>query len=406
MNILMKIKALFHRNYIMKLKHVDVILTHQDADCAFIYNGTNYPPHIGSLIYNLEKLNMTWLVINGPSAQIHGRLHSFDALSFNFSLAVTRYLSALLKLVGVIKLSDYVKSIVWKFVLFRTKPILVIGIQPHPGLCIACMSSGIPVFDYQHGVINQSHWWYGIEAKKQPVNHLPSGFLCWDQDSAESLLPWTTLKGIEVVSVGNLWIDRFIKNEKHDVLVSRSKRLNLLDENKINILVSLQWGLNIVHYPSSDIWVMPSQLKIIIQETSIKYNWLLRLHPKQQNDVHVKKYLEANFGSLKNVMWEECSMIPLPNVLMETDAHITDMSTVVTESYLFGIKSAVMNTNIKPGGLLESIFLPERKSGFVELVGHDRKLIYDWLLSITKRNKVVTKSKNIQINSFLERFNV
>lgn len=406
MHFINKIKKLFHKNYFFSLKKIDVLLTHQDADCALVYNGKKYPPHIGSFIYNLEKRKLKWLVINSPSATIYGDEHFYNAYAFNLGMAITRYASALLLAFKMHRLSYFVKSIYWLVILTITKPSLIVGIQPHPGLCIAGRMKKIPVFDLQHGVINECNEWYGSKVVHQPKELFPTGFLCWDDYSANYLNTWGRDKGLTAIVIGHLWNDRLVNTEAADELVFSLKERSLLKKNKTSILVSLQWGLNL-YYPESDLWVMPEGLVSLIKETSNSYNWLLRLHPIQMNYVGynpVIAFLKDNFVGLDNVTWDVPSELPLTLVLSQVDAHITDMSSTVIEAGYLGVPSALMNPECGKNGSLEKLFHNEIENGIASYVGHEKEHLKFWLEKVITSNKYHITTSVCNVDSFLSKY--
>ncbi|WP_318484965.1 hypothetical protein [Photobacterium leiognathi] len=398
----------FKKNILIRIhnykafKNVDVLLTHQDADCALKIKDKAYPPHIGALIDELKKRNLTYIVINGPSAKIYGDNHYFNAYEFNFSLLLTRTLSFLLDKINLSYLGDKIKSLPWRLILKRLQPKVIIGIQPHPGLCIASRNLNIDVYDYQHGVIDKKHWWYGGKCKTLPINWLPTGYLCWDQNSANALLELRNYSDSSCTVIGNLWVNSFKKNENNPLKNEFRTNLNF-DKNKKNVLVSLQWGLE-EYYPDSDFWVMPDTLKNIIKSRVSDTNWFIRLHPKQVYCDHAEasktlEYLQKEFGSLSNVEWSKSTELPLPILLDYIDLHITDMSSVVIEAAMYGIRSAIMNPCCSTGNLT-NLYEYESSKGFIDKVGHDKNKIEEFL----NKNKIKNISSSNEENKNLKDF--
>src|SRR5690606_1317881 len=103
----------------------------------------------------------------------------------------------------------------------------------------------IPVYDLQHGVINDDHPWYGIKYQiSKPIEALPDGFLCWDDQAVSTIKKWGDNKGIVAINVGNPWFIRFNQKNPNDYLVREAlAKSNEFDINRPCILVSLQWGL-------------------------------------------------------------------------------------------------------------------------------------------------------------------
>ncbi|CAB1259794.1 Uncharacterised protein [Vibrio cholerae] len=382
------------------------MLTHQDADCSLVINDKKYPHHIGSIIRLLEFEKIKYNVVNAPDAQFYGNKHYYNASSYNSWFFFTRFVSKLLLFFGLSAFSDKVSSFYWMILLKKMKVKLVIGIQPHPGLCIAGRKLNIPVFDYQHGVIDRGHWWYDNKAKCQPINHLPTDFLCWDSVAQECLNTWTKNLGINTHVVGNLWIYRFLYPEHDDPIFLEFDKLHKTEG--INILVTLQPNLHKVYYKESDYWVMPNSLMHIINESADCYNWFIRLHPIQlldDNRDRVEYYLKENFGSNQNVDWEICTKIPLPQLLSIIDMHITDMSTVVLDAEYFGIPSALMSLSLNDGMSLEFLYKKQRDQGIATVVGHDEETIKNWISSKSFKKNIKMKKMEMNFNTILSRCN-
>lgn len=403
-----KIKKYFDFKYILTnrvVKESSVMLTHQDADCAVTIDNKKYPHHIGSIIRVLVDNNISFDVINAPDASFYGDKHYYNAKSYNSWFLLTRIISKLLFLIGLNGISDWAKSFYWLGLLKKMKVKIVIGIQPHPGLCIAARKLNIPVFDYQHGVIDRGHWWYDNKAKIQPIAHLPTDFLCWDSVAHECLSAWVSKKGISVHIIGNLWIYRFLHPASNDPVISAFSKSD--DLSRINILVTLQPNLHKYYYKDHDFWVMPESLRMIISERSSDYNWFIRLHPIQlldENKYLVERYLNESFGANPNVDWVNCTQMPLPMLLSTIDMHITDMSTVVLDADYFNIPSALMSLHLNEGMSLEYLYKEQRIRGGATLVGHDYNNIKEWICNNSKKNKSGNNSIEIDLSVILSRF--
>ncbi len=244
---------------------------------------------------------------------------------------------------------------------------------------------GIPVYDIQHGVIAEDHWWYGKALRHAvPQSDLPTGILCWDRPSASVLEQWAPTRGVVVEVVGHPWFQRFRSPSSADDLVAEAlQRGRVFNNGKPTVLVSLQWGLHIHYYQNTDFnKVMCKALEAAILCTQERYNWLLRLHPVQRRGAegrYCEAYLQETFGSCAQVEWEQASSAPLPALLAQADLHITDMSTVVTEAAWLGVPSALLNPLLRKGGALESLYQHERQIGIASLVEQDAHAIESWM---------------------------
>lgn len=372
------IKKFFGFIFLNKLKATKVLLTHQDADCAFKLDGKYYAPHIGSIVFEVEKQNLDWFVINGPRSKISGNQHYHNASSYNYAFFIFHCFNFVSRKIKASSIADYFDSYFWEVLLLKLDPQIIIGIQPSPGLCIAAKKLAIPTYDYQHGVIFARHWWYSDKLSELPFNKRPDGYLCWDDDSANVINKWS-LPDSPARVVGNLWMSGRAASAEFSSCIDES-HVQIMNGKK-NVLVSLQWGLHELYYNQREIWIMPQALVDIINADS-ECNWLLRLHPRQMigsEKDNVLKAIQALFPNHANVHWEFCSNAPLPSILRYVDQHITDMSTVVTDAATMGIPSAIMNPEILPEGKLSGMYEYELEAGIACYVGHDKDKILSFL---------------------------
>lgn len=371
------------------IRQTPILLVRHDADCGYRYQGRVYSQIIDTLGDFALYHGMQSSSIALPFSRFFGSAAHNDPLVFNRTFLRISLGSAILKrVVGRQRSLSYKRAAsigAWNKILKRAQPEVVIGIQPDRYLCAAGRALGIPVYDYQHGVIAPDHWWYGDFLPNEiSDDELPSGILCWDKASAKALASWAPKRSVQVRILGNPWFQRFEDLMPDDDLVRKAlERSAIFKNDKPNILVSLQWGLGDHYYggTKSD-YVMCDALSDVIKATHQHYNWMLRLHPVQLHGVagaETREYLRRQFGQLTGVEWDEASRVPLPVVLKHTQLHITDMSTVVTEAAWYGIPSAVLNPFVRPGERIESLFEEERKIGMASLVNQTGSDIKQWI---------------------------
>lgn len=382
-------KALFCNSGWGDLVKSDVLVLRHDADCGYRYAGKVYSPIADTITeYCLDDGFRVQTIATAYSRFIKTEAFNSPA-AFNRPFFAIAFFSRILNItVGRKKSrawSAEKKTGIWLRILDRVKPQLVIGIQPDISLCRACRLRDIAVYDIQHGVIDSSNSWYGELLERNSSNKdLPSGFLCWDQNSASVLEAWAPARGAEVHVVGHPWYQRFRSPLCHDQLVLEAKKSSqVMINGKPTILVALQWGLHIHYYANTDFnHVMCTALESVILETQHQYNWLLRLHPLQLTGAEGDKceeYLSSKFGGLSGVEWRRASAVPLPLLLSQVDLHITDMSSVVIEASWFGIPSALLNPFLVEGGSLEKLYTQERQSGIATILPQEAPLINAWI---------------------------
>jgi len=397
-----KIKKIYRSGILqgyLQSKHSDIrkapiFLVRHDADCGYRYKGRVYSQIIDSLgdlalYHGIESSS-----IAAPFSRFIGASAHNNPLVFNRTFLRISVTSAILeRLVGRSRALTYKRAAsirVWKRILNRAQPAIVIGIQPSRYLCATCKAMGIPVYDYQHGVIAPDHWWYGsLLPREIRDDELPSGILCWDKPSAAALESWAPKRAVQVRVLGNPWFKRFEDRMPYDDLVRKALDQSVIFKtDKPTILVSLQWGLGEHYYAGTKSnYVMCDALSSVIKHTHQHYNWMLRLHPVQLHSAagsETREYLRREFGQLIGVGWEEASRLPLPVVLQHTQLHITDMSTVVTEAAWYGIPSAILNPFVRPGERIETLFKEEREIGVASLVKQTESDIEQWIVSALK----------------------
>lgn len=371
------------------IRKVSIVFFRHDADCGYRFHGRVYSQVIDSLADIASSLGITHLSVAAPYSHLHGEFAHNSPLVFNRTfLRVALVFEFLKRVLGYERAYAYKRAAsikAWRKILGQIRPKVIIGIQPNRYLCAAAKADGIPVYDYQHGVIAPDHWWYGKMLPNEiPDAELPTGIICWDRNSAEALDFWASRRKVQVRIMGNPWFKRFEDAEPHDELVQAELRAGTcFDNDRPTILVSLQWGLAELYYEDTEFNnVMCDDLASVIRTTHQQYNWMLRLHPVQLHGFAGREtlaYLEREFGMLPGVDWSWSSRLPLPVVLRNARLHITDMSTVVTEAAWYGVPSAILNPHVKPGGRLQTLFRREREAGIASLVGQSEQCIKEWI---------------------------
>lgn len=412
--ILNSINGFFTPDSWQKLGPCDVLLIRHDHDCGYNFNGKPYAQFIDSLGELISKQNLTLKTIATPFSKLTGEKAFNSPVSYNraalFHTLIGKTTGLLLGRSKGEKIAGKLRTNLWLKMLDKAKPRVVIGIQPDNYACRASKKMGIPVYDLQHGVIEGEIIYYGEKFRKNsPPEDLPTGILCWDNPSTSEIKKWSDKKGVEVLIIGNPWFMRFIDQRDDDVLVKEFKDIKpIFKESKPVILVSLQWGLDVYYKNPGFNMVMIDELEKVILETANSYNWMLRLHPVQLRGKEGGKaleYLDRTFGKLDSVEWKKSSSLPLPLVLKQTDLHITDMSTTVIEAAWLGIKSALLNICICPGGIFEDLYIFERTNGLADVLKHDEKLIRKWIENniITGKKTLTIENTKNNLNSFINK---
>lgn len=361
-----------------------VLSVAHDNDRSLLYNGKYYSPLIDTIEDDLAKLGTRCVSVARIISTIKG-----DSAYASVVSPEGRFARALIqkRLLGLLIRDRYPYSTLeektWGSVLDKTGAKKVFGILPSRELCAASHKRGVWVADVQHGVIADTHPWYGKAFRGgDPAEQIPDAFLCWDVGSAEVLAKWAPEKGARTHVIGNRWLARFVANREDDVLVRELiadyKGHATAKDNRRNILVSLSWGED--NIPNG---FMVEGLEAAIRETSHRYRWLIRLHPNQvrgfathEGPKFVEYFNEALVGRAE---WEQATRAPLPVVLRGIDLHISWQSSVTIEAAQMGIKTALLNPRLRAEALNGDYYSYYRSAGLVDLVPGSREAILSWI---------------------------
>lgn len=309
----------------------------------------------------------------------YGRVYSPDG-AFARAL-VTKRLASALRLTPTPYSGLEEKT--WGRILDQTGARKVFGIQPSRELCAACHERGVWVADVQHGVISQSHPWYGARFRgNEPREWLPDAFLSWDEGSRLVTDEWASAKGIESTAIGNRWIARFMHPAADDALVQqmfadyRGKGVN--PTGKPQILVAFSWGE--VNIPNG---FMSDALLRVIRATADRYHWAVRLHPNQLNGFATDEgrrfndFFRQNLDGL--VEWEVATRSPLPLIMSQTDLAVCWNSSVALEAALMGRRSALLDPRLRAPDQMGDYYEYHRATGMISFIEDDAGIIESWV---------------------------
>lgn len=368
-----------------KIKACDVILVGAECHFNFDLDGEWYSPLLGTMHYTLSSQGESVEVVLRPYVLKRTSSFSGNPVTYNRYHALT----LATRMVGRLfprfrKIAEHRDAAIWDKIIEKSKAKKIIAIMPSSVICRAARRAGIEIYDLQHGVINEQHPWYGEEFRRNtPVADLPTGYLVWDGDSASVIDCWARKLGVKVCVVGHPWLSRFMKSENGDPVIDYAFRNIPKFLNDLPcILVTLQWGMETLSSGSRHDGVFPCGLREVIAETVGKYNWMVRLHPVQihgKESAKVLAYLKRNFHSLENVEWDKSSSSMLPALLSFSALHITFNSSVVIEAAVMGVKSAILDSEVKVGGRHDAYFRRERDIEMAEVVENDGRKLSDWI---------------------------
>ena len=234
-------------------------------------------------------------------------------------------------------------------------------------LFMACRDSGVKCMEVQHGLAaGAGHRWYTSWRKmpkdSQRYEMLPDCYWVWSESDAQVMNRWC--QGIHTVIPGCKPISCVM-----DRMEALTKQKPFpIDNHKKNVLLSLQP----IPYPR---WI-----KSVIEETCQQVNWIIRKHPRFEENQAA--FLQS-LGSLPNVYVEGMETILLEKILAKTSVHITSHSTVCVDALDFGVPSIIF------GGEYADLFQKQIEEKQIFVGTHEQAML-DLLWQLTKQDHQVS----------------
>lgn len=363
----------------------NILSVAHDPDRSLLHDGRFYSPQIDTIEDDLRARGIECVSIARVTSRIkgdsaYGRVYSPEG---DFARAlVSKRLRAALNRSSRYTYSHREEK-VWADILDRTGARKVFGIQPSRELCVAARRRGVWVADVQHGVISDSHPWYGERFRgHEPAEYAPHAFLCWSEASAQTIGRWAHAHRVETIVTGNRWVARFLPSRNPDPLARQLlegyQQCAINPAGKPSILVAMSWGET--NLPNGFI---ADALCEVIRATTARFHWLIRLHPNQLNGFathEVRRFKEFFRRTLEgHVEWEAASRAALPVVLRNTDLHICWNSSVCIEAAQFGVRTAMLDPRLRSASQLADYHADLRHSGMATLVNSEPSELLAWI---------------------------
>lgn len=361
-----------------------VLTVAHDNDRSLLHKGLWYSPLVDTIEDELRQRELQCVSIARIISRIKGDIAYGNVLSPEGAFAralLTKRLAG--RLAGGAYPYSHMEERVWGRILDETGARKVFGIQPSREMCVACHKRGVWVADVQHGVIGESHPWYGIRFRgDDPKEWLPDAFIVWDAGSAAVIDRWAADKGIETIVTGNRWVARFLKRDPRDKLVDElfatyGSQLGTREGRK-SLLITLSWGNDSI--PNG---FLPDALCEIIRATQDRFDWKVRLHPNQLSGFATdegRRFSQFFDNNLKGLVeWEAATRAPLPVVLSRTDLHLSWNSSVSIEAAQSGIRSGLMDPALRDPNKLGDYYTYYRNRGMIDFLEPTHDGIIDWI---------------------------
>lgn len=378
LSILFNLSHFLSGSKFYELPMAEILFVCHDNDRGITVAGKKYSQILDSINEQFIKNGVSTITIASLFSKFFGKSAFGDVHIIHGSLLRAILIRKVLKYMfwKTNNISDPVVDC-WFQVLQHLRPVYVFGIQPSRELCIAAHNLGIIVADVQHGILSDEGY-YGMRNR---INYgspgWPSTFLAWDVESAG----WLSHESSGLVKsyvIGNPWCQRFINQDNSDLLVSTILESSKLNMYKTPILVTLTWGLDYYgNFPKIGIC---QGLIDAIKQSKLECTWWIRMHPVQLASSTypiVNKLLCDEFREFSNVIWDECTRLPLPLVLSHAALHITMMSAATVEAEWFDVRTALL---YEDKVLLQKFLGGQISRGSAQLVKPTSESIISWIM--------------------------
>jgi len=382
------------------IEKCDVLFIKADGNSPQIASGAHYAPLSDSIRDLFSSWGLRTESVATPISRINPDLFYRKTTSLNRLYILSR----LRDLPGALLLREWVvpgdaEISAWRSVIKQASPSLIIDIQPEWAICKAARDENVPIYDMQHGVITDTHPYYSDERNSnRPSESLPSGYLCWDEPSAEVLRAWASKKGVDVRVVGNPWFIRFMGEGPKTVFEPFG--VPPAHDARPTIIISLQWGNS--HCFSKrplERFIDPSLEEVVLNSLE-KYDWHLRFHPIQligpEKDP-LRRYIKSIFGEDLYEKWMESSLLPLPLALSRADLHLTQNSTVTIEASWLGVRTGFVGGDVPKG-----YYHKEMEEGYASIIEGSPDVLLEWISETLSKGKAMPAMSHRNYDGFGE----
>ena len=379
LEILRPLRYILSFSNIKKIKKADVLIMCHDYQRSFTINGKKYSPILDTVGENLTRLGISHSYISTPYS--NPRILNFNNyVNINGYIVRAHTLDKLISLYNFylykIKTRNFHLINAWNLILKKTEASVVISIMPPVEMCVAASQNKIISVDMQHGIISNQGYYSLNYREWLNQEGWPSYIATWNDISKNSIDKMTLLK-TKAINCGNLWVNRIKTNNPRDsILRDDINELGVMVNNKIVILVTLQWG---DIFNKNTTLGIPNNIYNIIKKNEIDCNWWIRFHPVLVGEMSmpkIDKLMNNEFKGLNNIFWRHSTKMALPLLFKHAHLHITLESAATSEASLFGVPTALLGED---SNALIEWFRHEIDSGDAKVVENNEASIVSWI---------------------------
>jgi len=268
----------------------------------------------------------------------------------------------------------------------KTKGIIAVDIFGMYGKIAAAKELGIPVFDFQHGLMGPLHRYYNIQGCLKAAKAympVPDKILVYGDFWKSIQCRDGFWEPKDLVSVGSANMDK---------LLNQGKQIKPKKTDKILLLFTTQWT---VRADAISFWT-----RFMKQNVSFDFELIIKIHPNEKQYISQYKILEDEFPKRCKVIFDEEDTYSL---LQNADFNLSYYSTVLLEGIPLGIPSISICSKINPGGFVGTASLPElgdvikhihSVDELIKVINkflNDRSYSNRWKATLKERGKVLFK---------------
>lgn len=400
---LSKLKGIKFSDTTNLLRTCDVLFFCHDVDRGVSLNNKAYSPLIDSVRDELEEQGYTCVSIAHPWSRLTGKHSHGEPIAINRPHFLAKVLKKIFPLANVrpdLKL--------YKNILTKTKPKVIITIGCHNELCEAARDMHIFHLELLHGIGYTPIPWGWEKKQKQ---HLPQGILSLDSVSTHTFSELGKY-GVVIKEIKHPFLNRFQQDKLNRIPQEwQPKKKDSKFEKEI--LISLQWGYA-QNVDEHDFFkgtltngLFYEELAEVIKLTHDKIFWRFRFHPVQYRQPEKYKnlfdFIDEFVKRNENCEWQESTYLPLPSLLINCSGHVTMSSMSNYEAAYMGVPTLALCPSLREGGVYEHFFNDLIDEGYLQKATSQTDTILKWVSSSEKKRPLLILS-GLNISKALEEY--